>query len=195
VVDKVRVIETVYNGYRFRSRLEARWAVFFDSLGIEYEYEKEGYVLPSGNYLPDFYLRELDLYVEIKSRECALAHLLELWNLSCEFEKGVGKKLYVCGYGIPNEEEANDMCHFLYSTEIGLAVMGDQPYLWCECPVCHVLGIQFDGRSGRNRHKSDCKYFGNNNDYKNYNYDSDRIINAYTKARQARFEFGENGGI
>jgi len=40
---EIKAIETVYNGYKFRSRLEARWAVFFDALGIEYEYEKEGF--------------------------------------------------------------------------------------------------------------------------------------------------------
>jgi len=49
-------IETVYKGYKFRSRLEARWAVFFDSLGIKWEYEKEGYKLKHGWYLPDFWL-------------------------------------------------------------------------------------------------------------------------------------------
>jgi len=50
-----KAIETEYNGYRFRSRLEARWAVFFDALGIDYEYEPEGYGLESGKkYLPDF---------------------------------------------------------------------------------------------------------------------------------------------
>ena len=50
-------IETVYNGFRFRSRLEARWAVFFDTLRVEYEYEKEGYDLGKlGWYLPDFWL-------------------------------------------------------------------------------------------------------------------------------------------
>src|ERR1022692_1636793 len=32
---------TQYNGYRFRSRLEARWAVFFNALHIKYVYEKE----------------------------------------------------------------------------------------------------------------------------------------------------------
>ena len=26
----IKAIETYYKGYRFRSRLEARWAVFFD---------------------------------------------------------------------------------------------------------------------------------------------------------------------
>lgn len=50
-------IPTEYNGWSFRSRLEARWAVFFDALAIEYEYEKEGYDLgKDGYYLPDFWL-------------------------------------------------------------------------------------------------------------------------------------------
>jgi hypothetical protein len=47
---------TSYKGYHFRSRLEARWAVFFDALGIPWEYEKQEYVLPSGPYLPDFWI-------------------------------------------------------------------------------------------------------------------------------------------
>lgn len=52
---EIKAIETFYNGYRFRSRLEARWAVFFDALGVKYEYEPEGFQLPSGDYyLPDF---------------------------------------------------------------------------------------------------------------------------------------------
>jgi hypothetical protein len=59
-------IETRYNGYRFRSRLEARWAVFFDALGIKYEYEKEGFQLGSVRYLPDFYLPDHKVYIEIK---------------------------------------------------------------------------------------------------------------------------------
>lgn len=60
-------IETHYNGYRFRSRLEARWAVFLSVLGVKYEYEHEGYVLSNGDwYLPDFWLPELDCFVEIK---------------------------------------------------------------------------------------------------------------------------------
>src|SRR5512137_1785686 len=51
----LKPIETTYKGYRFRSRLEARWAVFFDLLGLQWEYEPEGFKLPSGAaYLPDF---------------------------------------------------------------------------------------------------------------------------------------------
>jgi hypothetical protein len=53
----IKPIETQYKGYRFRSRLEARWAVFFDALGVRWEYEKEGYDLgEAGWYLPDFWL-------------------------------------------------------------------------------------------------------------------------------------------
>jgi hypothetical protein len=66
---KIKAIETVYNGYKFRSRLEARWAVFFDELGVRYTYEQEGYDLHyNGPYLPDFALfdKEKKYLVEIK---------------------------------------------------------------------------------------------------------------------------------
>lgn len=63
----VRPIETFYNGYRFRSRLEARWAVFFDALGLAYHYEPEGFLLDDGTpYLPDFFLPAWHAWVEIK---------------------------------------------------------------------------------------------------------------------------------
>jgi hypothetical protein len=65
---KPRAIETVYKNYKFRSRLEARWAVAFDKLGLAWTYEEEGFELPSGRYLPDFFFPDLDTYVEIKGR-------------------------------------------------------------------------------------------------------------------------------
>lgn len=65
----IQAIPTVYNGVQFRSRTEARWAVFFDALGIRWFYEHEGYQLPEHcdgdqtyapcNYLPDFWLPEI----------------------------------------------------------------------------------------------------------------------------------------
>lgn len=64
---QIKAIETEYKGYRFRSRLEARWAVFFDDLDVEWEYEKEGFDLgEAGWYLPDFYLTKQGWWVEIK---------------------------------------------------------------------------------------------------------------------------------
>lgn len=53
----MNAIETRYNGYRFRSRLEARWAVFFDAMKWAWRYEAETYNVPGiGWYLPDFVL-------------------------------------------------------------------------------------------------------------------------------------------
>lgn len=69
----IKVIETIYKGYRFRSRLEARWAVFFDQVHQKWEYEKEGFDLGNGLwYLPDFYIPEFDLWFEIKPDEDAI---------------------------------------------------------------------------------------------------------------------------
>jgi len=45
-------IETTYRGARFRSRLEARWAAFFDLLGWRWEYEP----IDLDGYIPDFIL-------------------------------------------------------------------------------------------------------------------------------------------
>lgn len=66
-VPKIRAIETRYAGCRFRSRLEARWARFFDFIGVRWEYEKEGFNLgKSEAYLPDFWLPDLGIWYEIK---------------------------------------------------------------------------------------------------------------------------------
>lgn len=48
-------IPTKYNGTQFRSRLEARWAAFFDLIGLEWEYEP----LDLSGYIPDFILPNL----------------------------------------------------------------------------------------------------------------------------------------
>jgi hypothetical protein len=64
---ELKAIETQYKGYRFRSRLEARWAVFFDAMGIDWQYETEGYEIEGhGYYLPDFYLPKSETWVEVK---------------------------------------------------------------------------------------------------------------------------------
>jgi hypothetical protein len=82
----IPAIETQYKGYRFRSRTEARWAVYFDTLGIKWEYERDGYDLGGslGYYLPDFWLPQVNMWAEVKGEEftsherakcCALAKL------------------------------------------------------------------------------------------------------------------------
>lgn len=70
----LKAIETRYAGCRFRSRLEARWAVFFDSLGIRWEYEPQGFVIGDRLvqeprcYLPDFWFPGLQLWGEVKGK-------------------------------------------------------------------------------------------------------------------------------
>jgi hypothetical protein len=67
--EKLKAIETEYNGYIFRSRIEARWAVFFDSMDIDYHYEQEGFELKGRRYLPDFWIPSWNSFVEIKGAE------------------------------------------------------------------------------------------------------------------------------
>lgn len=90
----IQAIPTWYDGHKFRSRLEARWAVFFNHLRIRYEYEAEGYTttqrLTLGDetpwYLPDFWLPDLEVFAEVKgslpSEEC-IALLDVVTSLSC----------------------------------------------------------------------------------------------------------------
>ena len=60
-------IPTTYHGYRFRSRLEARWCVFFEARNITFDYEPEGFPLPGGGaYLPDFWLPQVSMWAEVK---------------------------------------------------------------------------------------------------------------------------------
>jgi len=89
----IKPIQTRYNGYHFRSRLEARWAVFFDALGIDYEYEPEGFDLGDGVcYLPDFWLPTFShsgMYCEVKPtgsdfpKATRLAQVSEQWVWLC----------------------------------------------------------------------------------------------------------------
>lgn len=68
--------ETDYSGVTFRSKLEARWAVFFDELGVRWEYEPESFDLSERDwynytkdfvgYIPDFWLDDAEMFVEIK---------------------------------------------------------------------------------------------------------------------------------
>lgn len=60
-----RGIPTTYRGIRYRSRTEARWAVFFDQLGWPAEYEP----IDLCGYIPDFIIsfRSAPILVEIKA--------------------------------------------------------------------------------------------------------------------------------
>jgi hypothetical protein len=59
----IAAIPTLYRGRMYRSRLEARWAAFFDRLGWTHEYEP----FDLGAWSPDFAITEpFDALIEIK---------------------------------------------------------------------------------------------------------------------------------
>jgi hypothetical protein len=49
-VTTIKAIPTRYKGVQYRSRLEAKWAAFFDNIGWQYTYEP----FDLGGYIPDF---------------------------------------------------------------------------------------------------------------------------------------------
>lgn len=64
---ELKPIPTRYNGYNFRSRAEARWAVLLDHVKVPWSYEQQGFDLNRfGRYLPDFWLPKQDAFLEVK---------------------------------------------------------------------------------------------------------------------------------
>lgn len=118
-------IETIYKGCRFRSRLEARWAVFFDAAGIEWKYEPDGYsrvvawdeggqAVRSTSYLPDFWLPATQTWVEVKGSDEALQ--LDAPKLS---------EILDFGSPMPGLDESYSECSKHRTS--GLMLLGDIP--------------------------------------------------------------------
>jgi hypothetical protein len=62
---RVAALPTIYRGRQYRSRLEAKWAAFFDLLGWDHEYEP----FDLGSWSPDFLLSSptgSEFLVEVK---------------------------------------------------------------------------------------------------------------------------------
>lgn len=59
---------TIYqhNGYKLRSYTELMWARLMDAVDIFYLYEPHLLQVDGCKYLPDFYLPEADMYLEVK---------------------------------------------------------------------------------------------------------------------------------
>lgn len=114
----IKAIETHYAGCRFRSRLEARWAIFFDTLGIEWQYEPEGFELPSGRYLPDFFLPNIGTcgqWGEVKGRT-PTEHEGQLMT---ELQQGTGSGMFLSG-DIPKKPTLHLM--LVFGRDIQLAL-------------------------------------------------------------------------
>jgi hypothetical protein len=173
----IAAIPTSYRGVTFRSRLEARWAVFYDALGVEWHYEHEGYQLSSGWYLPDFWLPNVNggCFVEIKPEP---GHGEE----HCRALANASSRTVFLFHGevtCPAERSGYELSSAQFTPGDG----GDIAYWWCECPKCGRVGIQFDGRGARVCGAS-CYP---NGEYKEYSAESPRLLAAYGQARARRF--------
>ena len=202
----LKAIETSYKGYRFRSRLEARWAVFFDALDVLWEYEKEGYDLgDAGWYLPDFWLPEQECWVEIKGQ---IPNELELHKAGL-LAKETNTVYVLSGNPYPDEYKFYQPYYSESNHEYGMTPTGEH---WIFCFVCGKVSISFanhintydgahwyycwncDVGAGRGIDPSIYGCTFHKGDMCSYERDATkapRLIAAYTAARSARFEHGE----
>ena len=187
---EIRAIETEYKGYLFRSRLEARWAVFFDACGVKWEYEPEGFDLGDGiYYLPDFLLHDVspyeNLWVEVKG--VMTTKDAKKIQRFCSFRKGKFANNAVVVGSIPtgnNVEElfrnARELSGIDDETEqtcnIHLFTATFLPDFVSVLPAISVEG-EFKFVTGGYRGVFNAKKF-----------DNKATVHSYDLARQARFE-------
>ena len=190
----MKAIQTEYKGYLFRSRLEARWAVFFDACGVDWEYEPEGYDLGDGIwYLPDFLLHGVDgrdggdLYVEVKGQmtdEDAVKVRRFVECGGCYPESGKYRNATLVVGRIPGGDCAEDIDWYI--SRHGYDSIGGGVY-----PLNFetVDGDHFAAHPGINK-EGRFELFGDDSSYL-ADQDDAATVNAYRIARQARFEHGE----
>lgn len=77
-------IDVKYNGHDYRSLTEARWGYLLNYLLEENQwfYEPEVYYLDNHLYLPDFYVQDEDLFVEVKGKTPRSAEIEKAKRLS-----------------------------------------------------------------------------------------------------------------
>lgn len=199
-MNELKAIQTEYKGYKFRSRLEARWAVFFDTLGVKWEYEPKGYDLGNGvYYLPDFLLhdvtvnhglfqRHCDIYVEVKGvmTDEDARKIIRFSDLGYEDEHrdGVSNTAVLVVGNIPEGESMRDLIWDMQE----LAYKGNPPYYNFET----IDGDYFAAYPGVDKHGT-FTLFGDDSSY-TWSMDEKATEHAYRIARQARFEHGETPG-
>jgi hypothetical protein len=89
----------------FRSRLEARYALWLDYMHVNWEYEKEGYVLDGTPYLPDFWLPDYGLYLEVKGQPPTRKELS-----LCDKLREYTKNAVAIFHGFPRENFGTVFC-------------------------------------------------------------------------------------
>lgn len=142
-------IPTEYAGIRFRSRLEAQWAAFFDLAQWRWQYEP----FDLKGYIPDFILpvRYRDTTEEMLVEVKPAITIDDLFAHSKRLE-GVGwlKDALVVGASLLWDEETERLCvgHGLMcepigndTSRLGFHNTGPSPVPIERCPRCHSLTI------------------------------------------------------
>ena len=195
-----KAIPTEYRGYRFRSRKEARWAVFLDASGVSWEYEPEGYDLGNGlHYLPDFLLhgvtvnhgyfkKNCDIYMEVKGRmnDIDAEKIQRFYEAGYppESDWGVSKTAVLVVGNIPDGENMSEIIDFLHD-----AAYRDYRNWPSYYNFQTVDGDYFGAFPGVDK-QGRFNLFGDDYSYL-CGLDTTVTEYAYRMARQARFEFGE----
>lgn len=121
---------TEYKGVYFRSRLEARWCEFFEFLGVRFEYEPEKQATSIGGYIPDFYFKSLNAWVEIKGVKPTPNELLKIKDV-CRKTNKYG--FIISGYpdvyqfGV-EPHTAGCLCYFISNKGESIFVPFDEIY-------------------------------------------------------------------
>ena len=121
---------TEYKGVYFRSRLEARWCEFFEFLGVRFEYEPEKQATSIGGYIPDFYFKSLNTWVEIKGVKPTPNELLKIKDV-CRKTNKYGfiisgyPKTYPFGF---EPHTANCLCYFISNNGNSVFMPFDEIY-------------------------------------------------------------------
>lgn len=196
---RIRAIETQYKNCRFRSRTEARWCVFFEYLGVKWEYEKEGYELPSGRYLPDFWLPDLACWVEIKPVSPTAAEL----QLGEELGDMTDHPVAIVS-GMPGNETIMVYCSDDADAGGGTGWWGDggdtdcrfrSPHWTCDSKgkLCFCSGNAKGSRSFMTPVWKPWSGMKLSNECSHDDPEITAIGMAHRAARSARFEHGEKG--
>lgn len=174
----LRVLPTNYGGFTFRSRTEARWAVFFDELDIKWDYEREGFEVDGRRYLPDFWLPDLERWLEVKGvAPTEDEHHKAQWLAEAtSFE-------VLLAYGEPRCPDGSYDRHDDSMWHYDLDGIWDSAWWWAECPDCGFVDATFNGRAARLRCR--CIVSKSPGEDKVYNWQSPRLTEAYAEARRA----------
>lgn len=197
---RIEAIPSDYAGIKFRSRLEASWAAYWDAHDIAWAYESEGFDLDGIWYLPDFFLPDTKTVVEVKgmmtrtdeAKIAALAwHGAQAGVLTVVAEAPVGRR-----YAVVNPNEATKVTSVRLGPTTRLELLTDVSLVRCascrqwyyvvsgERPDCRACGYHGDVGTFDRVHEQDRPTSYSSQDCDVCNRGWERALDASGKRRR-----------